>query len=155
MKDTILRLDTNEKKISSSVGHSLVDNHLFKQSRIEQATKNTKDIINAMRTGDWSEFGRILEEEALTLHAMMMTSNQSFILLAPKSLTAIEKIRTFREETKLPLFFTIDAGPNIHLIYPQNQEKEIESFIESDLSKLCHNNQYIIDECGKGAYVID
>jgi len=155
VKDAILLIDTDEKKVSSSAGHALMDKHPFRESRIQQAEDHTSRLMAAMRAGDWEVFGDIVENEALTLHAMMMTSSPSYVLMAPHSLSVIDKVRDFRRETKLPVYFTIDAGPNIHLIYPQSVEARIEEFIQSDLVTFCHDNKYIIDECGKGARVIN
>lgn len=154
INDTILILDAGEKKISSSIGHSLMDNHPYRTARIEQANHNTHNILSAMRAGDWDAFGSILEQEALSLHAMMMTSNPSYILLSPQSIAAIHAIQNFRAETKLPVYFTIDAGPNIHVIYPKSYSEKIKPFIESDLKSLCKDEQMIWDENGRGAHVL-
>jgi diphosphomevalonate decarboxylase len=155
LKDTILLVDKNEKAVSSSVGHSLMHGHPFKESRILQAKQNTRTILKAIKNGDWVLFGEILENEALTLHALMMSSYPSFILLKPNSLEIIERVKEFRNRTKLSLYFTIDAGPNIHLIYKKSEETVIEEFIKKELIDLCHEGSYIIDESGTGAGVIN
>ena len=92
--------------------------------------------------------GNILESEALSLHAMMMTSPNPYILIKPKTLVAMEMIRIFREETKLPLYFTLDAGPNLHLIYPSTHLNKIQTFIQHELSPLAL--KVIEDERGEG-----
>jgi diphosphomevalonate decarboxylase len=96
------------------------------------------------------EFGRIAEDEALTLHALMMSSNPSFMLIEPNTVALIKKIRAFRADTGHPVFFTLDAGPNIHLLYPGSVVHEVRSFIESDLKRLCENEYYIQDWVGEG-----
>ena len=153
VKNTILLIDNREKKTSSSQGHALMDHHIFRDKRIKQANQNVTDILAAMRSGDWEKFGQILETEALTLHALMMTSTPSVLLLSPQSIEAIEKIREFRSSTNIPLYFTIDAGPNIHLIYPKNNDSLVGDFVKTELSPLCQNNNFIDDECGSGARV--
>ncbi|MFK7838709.1 MAG: diphosphomevalonate decarboxylase [Bdellovibrionales bacterium] len=155
VNDTILLIDTAQKSVSSSAGHALMHAHPFKESRIQQANDNLNTILKAMNEGDWEKFGATIENEALTLHAMMMTSNPPAILLAPQTLDALDKIRQFRQDTKQPLYFTIDAGPNIHLIYPQTHAAKIDSFIKTDLAPLCKNGQTITDENGTGAKVIN
>ncbi|MEM6812622.1 MAG: diphosphomevalonate decarboxylase [Pseudomonadota bacterium] len=155
VKDVILIIDQNEKSISSSEGHQLMNDHIFKETRIHQANQNFIDIISSMRSGDWEQFGGILENEALTLHAMMMTSQPSYMLLKPNSLQVIQKIQQFREENALPIYYTIDAGPNIHIIYPKNYENDAENFIKTELSEYCENGRYIIDHCGTGACLTD
>jgi diphosphomevalonate decarboxylase len=99
-------------------------------------------------------FGEIVEEEALTLHALMMMSSPSFILLKPATLSMIEKIRHFRTESKFPVYFTLDAGPNIHLLYPNSIAKEIALFIDQELKPLCENQFLIKDEVGQGLEII-
>jgi diphosphomevalonate decarboxylase len=148
--DSILIVSGDEKSVSSSQGHILMNGHPFKESRIEQANDNFRSILNAMESGDWESFGEILENEALTLHALMMSSYPSFILLEPNSLTIIEKIRVFRKETKLPLYFTIDAGPNLHLIYPEKIKEQVEQFIDKSLKSLCADGKVIHDLIGSG-----
>jgi len=62
----------------------------------------------------------------------------------------IEKIRRFREESKLPVYFTLDAGPNIHLLYPKNIKKKVDAFIYSELEQHCELGKMIHDNVGKG-----
>ena len=62
----------------------------------------------------------------------------------------IQKIREFRLETGLPLCFSIDAGPNIHALYPLKIKKEVNAFIASELKEFCFHGKYIDDEIGDG-----
>lgn len=153
LKDAILIVDSKPKKVSSSLGHDKMNNHPYAQARFLQAKNNFRSILKSMEEGDWKTFGEILEDEALTLHALMMTSSPSFILLKPQSLEIIDKVRDFRNKTGLNLYFTIDAGPNIHLIYPQNQENEILPFL--DIIKChCENSKIIFDKIGHGPELV-
>lgn len=154
VRDVILLVDTGTKSVSSSQGHALMNVHPFKNGRIEQAHHNINKILRSMQNGDWEMFGEVLENEALTLHAMMMTSQPPAILLFPQTLDIISKVREFRRDTALPLYFTIDAGPNVHLIYPEQYAVEIEGFIKQCLAPLCKNGQYISDENGMGTRLI-
>lgn len=149
--DDILLVSSAEKSVSSRAGHSLMEDNPFAKPRYAQATQNLTELMNAMRTGDLARFGDIVENEALTLHALMLCSQPSFILLKPNSLAIIEKIRDFRTETRLPISFTIDAGPNIHVLYPDEYKTEIQSFIHSELLSLCENRRMVADMVGMGA----
>jgi len=84
------------------------------------------------------------------LHAMMMTSNPSFLLLKPNSLELISRIRNFREKSKIPVSFTIDAGPNIHLLYFQENKLDVKAFVERELLAFCENGKWIDDRIGSG-----
>lgn len=149
-QNTILIASSSEKKVSSRVGHSLMKTNPFAQTRYEQANRNLKNIIGALKSGDLEKFGAIVEEEAMTLHALMMCSTPSFILMAPSTLAMIERIRRYREETKLPVYFTLDAGPNIHLLYPKNIAKKVDKFIYAELALLCEQGKMIHDNVGPG-----
>lgn len=146
--DSVLIVSSSEKAVSSSVGHSLMQGHPYREGRLSQALENYRNLTNAMREGDWEFFGEILENEALSLHALMMSSSPSFILLCPASLSVISEVQNFRKETKLPLYFTIDAGPNIHLIYPSKIKNKVIDFINTSLTQYSSN--VIHDEIGMG-----
>nr|MBS9767593.1 diphosphomevalonate decarboxylase [Flavobacteriaceae bacterium] len=100
------------------------------------------------------EFIRIVETEALTLHSMMMTSNPYFILMKPNTLEVIHQIWDFREQTDIPICFTLDAGANVHILYPKNQKEKVLTFIKNNLVQYCQNGHYILDNVGQGSSII-
>ena len=150
-QDSILIISYQEKKVSSTIGHGLMKGHPYQQARYDQAKKNMDEILNVLKSGDLIEFNRILELEALGLHSMMMTSNPSFILMEPNTLSAIEKIREFRETTGHQIGFTLDAGANVHLLYPEDIKEIVHEFINISLKPLCHEGRVIHDQVGNGA----
>ncbi len=151
-QDTILLVDKGEKKVSSTLGHKLMDGHPFADSRFEQAKENLSALSLVLQNGDLDEFMEIVESEALTLHAMMMCSKPYFILMKANTLRIIEKVWEYRENTGNHLCFTLDAGANVHLLYPESEKEEILAFIERELLEFCENNQYLKDNCGRGAF---
>ncbi len=149
-QDTILLVDAGEKKVSSRVGHGLMNSNPFAPGRFNQARTNLADLLPALRTGDTETFIRITESEALTLHAMMMTSQPYFLLMKPNTLQIIERIFAFRKKTGLPVSLTLDAGPNVHLLYPKAIKAGVKRFIDNDLLPFLSPKEYIDDEVGKG-----
>ena len=152
--DDILIVSKGEKAVSSRAGHALMEGNIYAQNRYQQARQRTQDLIQAFEKGDVEHFGKIAENDALTLHALMMCSEPSYMLMRPNSLLMIEKVRVFRQETKLPLYFTLDAGPNLHLLYPDEFFEPIQSFIKSDLVPLCQDEMWIADKVGQGTVII-
>jgi len=150
-QDTILLVDKGEKQVSSTIGHDLMHDHPYAERRFEQAHENLSKIKNVLESGNLDEFIKIVESEALTLHAMMMTSMPYFILMKPNTLEIINKIWKFRNETKIPVCFTLDAGANVHVLYPENVREKVLEFIKAELVGYCQNSQYICDEIGFGA----
>ena len=153
--DTILLVDKGQKQVSSTVGHNLMHNHPFAEARFEQANTNLNKLSRILQIGDLKQFITLVESEALTLHAMMMSSNPYFILMKPNTLKIIEKIWAFRKETKANICFTLDAGANVHVLFPEKEKEIIDDFITNNLIEHCQNNQYICDRIGKGAKLID
>lgn len=149
-QDSILIVSSDEKAVSSRVGHSLMSDHPFAATRFAHARDNLEKLLWALEGGELAIFGEIVEQEALELHGLMMNSRPSFILMRPNTLNIIEKVRGFREESKLPLYFTLDAGPNVHLLYPQSEAKVIGEFIKHELSPYLENGQVIYDRVGSG-----
>ncbi len=151
-QDTILLVDKGEKQVSSTVGHDLMHNHAYSKQRFEQAHDNLSKIKNVLATGNLEEFISIVESEALTLHSMMMTSLPYFILMKPNTLEIINKIWKFRNTTKIPICFTLDAGANVHVLYPENVTDTVLQFIKDELVGYCQNGQYICDKIGLGSF---
>lgn len=148
LQDTVLIISDKEKKVSSTGGHQHMGVHPFKEARYQLAKFNYAESLKCFKNGDLEKLGIIIEQEALTLHALMMSSHNPYILLRPNSLLAIEMVKDFREQTKLPLYFTLDAGPNLHLIYPSSEKNKIQTFINHELSQL--SIRVIHDEMGMG-----
>ncbi|CVK15493.1 diphosphomevalonate decarboxylase [Apibacter mensalis] len=145
IQDTILLVHEGNKQVSSSIGHSLMKEHPYATSRFKQASKNLSEICKIIQSGDLEIFGEIVEHEALTLHAMMMTSSPPYILIKPNTLAIINKVWKFRQDSKSHLYFTLDAGANIHLLYPEREKGVINSFIKNDLIKYTENGNLISD----------
>jgi diphosphomevalonate decarboxylase len=150
-QDTILLVDKGEKQVSSTVGHELMHNHPFAERRFAQAHENLDQLIAIFESGNLEAFIKIVESEALTLHAMMMTSMPYFILMKPNTLEIINAIWKFRNETKISVCFTLDAGANVHVLYPNNSKEKVLQFIKDELVGYCQNGQYLCDEIGIGA----
>ena len=108
------------------------------------------DLKNILKSGDLDGFISIAESEALMIHSLMLTSNPSYILMKPNTLKVISKITEYRSESKLPICFTLDAGSNVHLLYPNNIKDKISDFINNELIKYCSSNKYIEDKVGSG-----
>ncbi len=150
MCDTILVVDSSQKLVSSSEGHRLMANHMFEKQRYSQAYDNISDILKYLRKGSVYDFMELVEKEALTLHAMMMTSSSPYVLIQPNTLEIMQRVTHYRRKQYIPVGFTLDAGPNVHILYPQSVANEVNMFIQSELLSFCENGRYIYDGVGEG-----
>ena len=153
-QDSILLVDKGEKQVSSTVGHNLMHNHPFAEQRFEQANTNLSRLIPVLASGDLTTFIEIVESEALSLHAMMLTSTPYFILMKPNTLEIINRIWAYRKRNQSKVCFTLDAGANVHMLYPFTEKEEIHAFIANELASFCKNGEYIHDMAGQGASVL-
>lgn len=144
--DWVLLIHEGEKSVSSTVGHGLMNTNPYAQRRFQEAHENFKTLKSILKNGDLQRFIQLVEHEALTLHAMMMMSEPAFILMKTGTLNVINKIWEFRKKTALPLFFTLDAGANVHLLFPENSDSEkIQEYIVKDLLQFTQNNGVVKD----------
>nr|WP_238785664.1 hypothetical protein [Blattabacterium cuenoti] len=136
MEDTILIVDETPKALSSSKGHDLmnINKHPYAKERFKLAYNNMKKLIHILYSGDIEEFGKVIEQEALNLHAMIMTSNPYYLLMKPNTVKIIHKIWDFRIKSKKNIYFTLDAGANMHLLYPSKYKDMFLNWIVKNLS---------------------
>lgn len=146
LKDAILIVDSSAKKVSSTDGHAQMQSHPFISARIQQAAQHLSELQKSLRCGDFTTFARVVEAEALSLHALMMTSANSFWLLKPNTLKILEKIRNARAERGWKMAFTLDAGPNVHLLYDGKQSEVILDWVQRELAPYLEDGKYLDDE---------
>ncbi len=151
--DSIAIVSASEKAVSSTAGHALMNDHPFAKTRFMNACNNFNSLCFALGNGDFDSFAQIVEAEALELHGLMMNSNPSFILMEPNTLAIIQKIRNFRAQTKTAICFTLDAGPNVHILYLAKDKIKAKEFIANEIQPLCHEGLVIHDEMGSGVSV--
>lgn len=150
LQDSILIISEEEKGVSSSAGHSLMHDHPYAKTRFDEARKNVEALLPALKQGDLHEIGILVEMEAMQLHALMMCSNPNYILMQPNTIRAIQKIKAYRKQSGHPVYFTLDAGPNLHVLYPKKLSQELVGFIQQELAPLCSDGKWIDDKVGSG-----
>lgn len=148
--NAILIVEPSQKRVSSSQGHALMKNHPYSAARIKQANNHAHQLLEVLKKGDWNQFFTIAENEALSLHGLMMSSNPAYTLLHPNSLKIIEAVVSARTHHNLPVGFSMDAGPNVHLLYPKYEETRVLPWMEEVIQPLCYKQTILLDELGNG-----
>ncbi|MFC4687790.1 diphosphomevalonate/mevalonate 3,5-bisphosphate decarboxylase family protein [Epilithonimonas pallida] len=144
--DWVLLIHEGQKSVSSTVGHGLMNTNPYAERRFKEAHENFTKLKTILSSGDMEGFIKLVEHEALTLHAMMMMSEPAFILMQTGTLQVINKIWEFRRITGLSLFFTLDAGANVHLLFPNDIDNDrITDFIKTELIPLTQKGGVVKD----------
>src|SRR5690606_17570019 len=120
--------------------------------RYQTAFQNMTKMLGVLKSGDLDGFIELVEYEAMMLHALMMSSSTPFILMKPNTLAVLEKIKDFRNQTGVPLLFTLDAGANVHVLNTAESDSKVQDFIKNDLVGYCENEMYLCNAVGKGPF---
>jgi diphosphomevalonate decarboxylase len=115
LADCIAVVSTEHKRTGSSEGHALAATSLLQPARLEDTPRRLAICRKAILDRDFAAFAGIVEEDSDLMHAVMMTSHPPLFYWQPATLTVMEAVRTERARG-LPVCYTIDAGPNVHVI---------------------------------------
>lgn len=128
--DMVLILSTDEKKISSFEGHQKVLTSPFFKLRLTDLRKRIKMIRRAFLKKDFTLFGNLVEEEALSMHFVMMTQKPPLFYWSGKTIELMKEVLTLRKNG-VEVYFTLDAGENLHLIYQKKDELKVKKYFKS------------------------
>ena len=149
-RDSVLIVSMREKSTPSRTGHRSMETHPYKEQRYKLATERAILALACLKEGNETTLGEILEQEALELHALAATATPTTIYMEPNTLKIIKHIRQFRQDTGTPLYFSLDAGTNIHLLYPDRIKSIVQKYIDHDLKCLLQPPYTIHDQVGTG-----
>jgi diphosphomevalonate decarboxylase len=122
--DLVTIVSRIHKKVGSSGGHSLAETSPLQPARVADTPRRLDLCRTAILNRDFATLAHVAEHDTLLMHAVMMTSQPALIYWDPPTLAVIDAVRGFREDG-IPAFFTIDAGPNVHVITPESHAGEV------------------------------
>jgi diphosphomevalonate decarboxylase len=114
--DLVTILNREQKAIPSEQGHLLARTSPLLEGRLASLGRIVTKVKKAIRERNLRALGGWLEADALCMHAVMMTSRPALLYWEPATLAVLKAVRDLRVRRGLPCYFTIDAGPNVHVI---------------------------------------
>jgi|ETN01SMinimDraft_4_1059930.scaffolds.fasta_scaffold03177_7 diphosphomevalonate decarboxylase len=142
MNAVIAVINEEKKKVTSDVGHDSAFTSPLNSPRVTRSQEHAELIRKAILDDDFTTVGKIAESSALYMHAVMMTSNPALYYWSSKT----EKVMDLVRDSDINCFFTIDAGPNVHVLCrPENRE---------EVEKLLSDYKTIPAEPGEGSSVV-
>lgn len=136
-------VNADEKPFSSSEAmNKTSEDSVYFPAWVDQSEKDLDAIIPGILKQDIRVVGPIVQENALRMHASLMAVNMWYF--EPKTLEVMNIVRSLQE--KIPVYFTMDAGPNVKIITTKDYVDEL----------LVHLKNYetIVCSSGPGAYVL-
>ena len=99
---------------------------------VEASGRDLQVALEAVRAGDLARLGEIVEGNALGMHATMIAARPGIIYWLPQTVAALQAIRAMREEG-LPVWATIDAGPNVKVLTEGARAEEVAAALRDRL----------------------
>jgi diphosphomevalonate decarboxylase len=136
--DVAVIVSDHAKDVSSSQGHLQATNSPFWPVRSEQLPPRLDTVRTAILERDFETFGREIETEAMSMHSIMMTSaheidgswRSGIYYWSPDTLELLIATQQWRADG-LPVYFTLDAGPTVHLICPAEHEAQVVAAVKT------------------------
>jgi diphosphomevalonate decarboxylase len=118
----VVVVDESLKQVSSSKAHERVTTSLLFKGRPERAEERLSSLKSALAAKDWRQAFEITWAEFWDMHALFETSRPSFGYMTAGSLEALRIVRSLSWDAHGdgPLV-TMDAGPNVHLLYRNDE----------------------------------
>lgn len=128
--DVIAVLSAAHKATGSTEGHGLADTSPFQAARVAGAPERLNVCRRALVSRNFEALAAVVEEDAVAMHAVMMTSRPPLFYWQPLTLAIIAAVPLWRS-AGLPVCFTVDAGPNVHCLTPSAHVAEVEQRLRS------------------------
>jgi diphosphomevalonate decarboxylase len=113
--DCIALVSSEEKSVSSNAGHSQAATSVLQAARLADAPHRVNFCRNAILNRDFDALADIMELDSNLMHAVMLTSMPPLLYWQPATVTIMQAVQAWRNEG-LPVCYTIDAGPNVHVV---------------------------------------
>ena len=150
LSDVVAVVSSSAKEVSSREGHRRATSSPVFDRRLLALPERLRKVRRAIAERDILELGSVLEEEALELHLVAMSSRPPIFYWTGGTIAVLRRVRELRSDG-LEAFSTIDAGPNVHVICPSDQETQV----ADALGRMAEIESVITDRIGDGPYQTD
>jgi len=147
--DVILAVTLDEKKISSTRGHQHADTSPYQSVRVHDTPRRLNICRQAIIDKDFEKLAWIIEQDSDMMHAVMLTSDPPIVYWQPASLSIMQTVRELRKNG-VACAYTLDAGPNVHIICPPSSKDAVLDFF----SEYPGIQEIYIAKTGGAAHII-
>ncbi len=128
--DCIAIVSEAHKKTGSPEGHALAATSPLQTARLADTPRRLELCRRAILGRDFELLAGIVELDSDMMHAVMMTSQPALHYWLPVSLEIMQAVRSWRTEG-LSACYTVDAGPNVHILCEEKDVKQIVRRLET------------------------
>ena len=127
--DCIAIVQMQHKAVGSTRGHSLAASSPLQAARVADAPRRLEICRTALLNRDFTAFAEIVELDSNLMHAVMMTSRPPLLYWAPESLAIMKTVSAWRRKN-IEACYTLDAGPNAHVICTTSHAVKVKALLE-------------------------
>ncbi|HJX27853.1 MAG TPA: diphosphomevalonate decarboxylase [Thermoanaerobaculia bacterium] len=129
LRDVIAVVEIGPKIVSSREGHQRAHTSPYYKKRLELLPKRLEQVRRAIEETDLDLLGPLIEEEAVDLHLIAMSSTPPIFYWSPGTIAVLRAVRELRQEG-LSAWATMDAGANVHVICDPESEDDVAERLE-------------------------
>lgn len=149
LTDCVAIVSSHHKKTGSTEGHALAWTSPLQAARVDDAPRRLDICREAILQSDFETFADIIELDSDMMHAVMMTSNPPLMYWQSATVDIFHAVREWRVDG-LPAAYTVDAGPNVHVICLSEQA----GVVEKRLRELPGVNDVLVARVGGPARIV-
>jgi diphosphomevalonate decarboxylase len=149
LADVTAIISSEQKATSSAEGHQIAATSPLQAARVADASRRLDICRSAILERDFDKLAAITELDSNLMHAVMMTSTPALFYWRPETLAVMKAVIGWRQ-AGLPMCYTVDAGPNVHIICLA----EVESEVKAKLSAIPGVSQTLCAHPGSGASLV-
>lgn len=132
LHDIVVIPAMEEKKVGSTEGHASAHSSPFYAERVKSIrARRQRECIEAIQKKDFEALQRVTEEDCLDMHHVMQTQNPPLFYLNAETHRIVNAVQELRKKEHLPVLFTMDAGPTVHLVCPEEGVQAIRAFAKA------------------------
>lgn len=150
LHDIVVCPSLKEKEHGSTEGHHLAHTSPHFKTRIENMPRRQQECIDAILKKDFEKLQHVAEEDTWDLHKVAETSTPSLMYLTEDTHRIVQEITELRNREHLAVLFTMDAGPTVHLICPEESRPNVLGFAHAQ-----HNCTIFETKVGSGARMVE
>tara|TARA_R110002126_G_scaffold17798_1_gene68818 strand:- start:6343 stop:7299 length:957 start_codon:yes stop_codon:yes gene_type:complete len=134
----VILIHEDEKEVSSSEAHKRVSVLPEYPSRKLRAEQNLTELLQALKNQQWEEAYHICWREFQDMHALFSASIPPFSYITETTRRVLDQLKHAWDIQGDGPLITMDAGPNIHLLYRPDQVALADAFKHQALLSNLH-----------------
>lgn len=139
----------DKKFLATSEGQKSARTSPFFEKRLSMIKDKIDRVKKAIEDKNFSEFGEMVEAEALEFHSILFTSNPPLFYWTPETVKVMKYVQALRKES-LECYFTINTGQDVHVL----SRKEDAEKVEGKLKELPEVLSTILNYPAPGAHLV-